>query len=229
MRQRKNSARGLPIISARRYPINRVSGGGDGAFGGDSVFTENSKAQNGTGGTLHDPTAAQKNGGEGGDSAAMAAKALKAEASAVEKALAGRSGESMTMKRALRHVVTRVTDEGLVIELFDLEGAPLFDGEKPTQVTRDLAGVLADVLAITTNGLAVNGYVASFPITLIDNPEWDLSAERAQAMRALLQGAGMPAPRMTRVSGFADRKPVTVNPMAIRNNRLEVILLRRDR
>ena len=30
-------------------PVNKVSGGGDGAFGGDSIFSENSLAQNGTG------------------------------------------------------------------------------------------------------------------------------------------------------------------------------------
>jgi chemotaxis protein MotB len=39
----------------------------------------------------------------------------------------------------------------------------------------------------------------------------------------------MPSERVQRVSGFADRKLATANPMAKRNNRLEVILLRRDR
>ena len=33
---------------------------------------------------------------------------------------------------------------------------------------------------------------------------------------------------MQRVSGFADRKPVTADSSAIRNNRLEIILLRKD-
>jgi chemotaxis protein MotB len=32
---------------------------------------------------------------------------------------------------------------------------------------------------------------------------------------------------MQRVTGKADRQPATDNPMAVRNNRLEVILLRR--
>ncbi|MGB3317382.1 MAG: chemotaxis protein MotB, partial [Albidovulum sp.] len=34
--------------------------------------------------------------------------------------------------------------------------------------------------------------------------------------------------RLQRVTGFADRKPALRNPMAPRNNRLEVILLRSD-
>jgi chemotaxis protein MotB len=32
--------------------------------------------------------------------------------------------------------------------------------------------------------------------------------------------------RMTRVTGHADRTPATVDPMDVRNNRMEVILLR---
>ena len=48
-------------------------------------------------------------------------------------------------------------------------------------------------------------------------------------MRALLQTSGIKGERMQRVTGYADRVPVTSDPTAIRNNRLEVILLRRNR
>ena len=43
----------------------------------------------------------------------------------------------------------------------------------------------------------------------------------------------MPAPiateRMQRISGYADRRPALRDPAALRNNRIEIILLRRDR
>jgi chemotaxis protein MotB len=58
---------------------------------------------------------------------------------------------------------------------------------------------------------------------------WELSAARADALRGLLQSAGVPASRLRRITGHADRKPVTADPMANRNNRVEVVLLRRDR
>jgi chemotaxis protein MotB len=48
-------------------------------------------------------------------------------------------------------------------------------------------------------------------------------------MRRKLEGAGLPGARIQRMAGFADRVSATDNPMATRNNRLEVILLRRDR
>lgn len=149
----------------------------------------------------------------------------------VDKQLAAFAGESMTMQDALRHVITRVTDEGLVIEIFDLDDMALFEGEssRPTPVLQEISVALAEVLAPATNGIAINGHVRSYPVTLRDNPVWSLSAARAEAVRSLLQEKGFPPSRLRRVTGHADRKPVTADPMVARNNRLEIVLLRVDR
>lgn len=223
--------KGLADYFSPTIPVNRISGGGDGAFGGDSVTAQGEQPESGMGAVNAYSPADGASEGEDASSAALAKEALQAQAAEIDKALTARSGESMTMERALRHVITKVTDEGLIIEIFDLDDQPLFESltATPTPVTKEIANVLAEVLSITSNKLAVNGYVRSFPITLIDNPAWAMSASRAQAMRGLLQEAGVDSERITRISGFADRKPVTANPVAIRNNRLEVVLLRRDR
>ena len=208
-------------------PIVRISGGGSGAFGGDSVFSEQQLAQNGTGAAAGKPTEQNKAmGAADGDGAGE-----MAELKAIEKSLLARGGESMTMDTMLRHVVTRVTDEGLVIEIFDLAGTPLFtEGTStPESVTKDIALMLAEVLVLTKNQIAISGHVRSYPITLISNPAWDLSADRAQAMRGLIESAGLNGARMQRISGYSDRISVTPNPTDTRNNRLEVILLRKDR
>ncbi len=212
-------------------PVNRISGGGDGAFGGNSVFSEETMAYTGTGAREQKSAAAADAAGrQTGEGAAGEADG-RSELEDVEKALLARGGESNTMERMLRHVVTRVTDEGLVIEIFDIDTAPLFQGEtdRPEPVTLAIANLLSEVLNLTTNEIAVNGHLRSFPVTLIDNPVWNLSATRAQAMRAMLETAGIGADRMQRISGYADRKPATADPAAIRNNRLEIILLRRNR
>lgn len=212
-------------------PVNRVSGGGDGAFGGDSTFTENTLAQNGTGATAAHPTDSNQARGETGNAEAEGGTTAENEALAeVEQALTAKGGESMTMERLLRHVVTRVTDEGLVIELFDLPDAPLFAAEtaEPMPVTRALLPVIADVVALARNRIAVNGHLRAYPAPLAENPVWDLSASRAQTVRALLEHK-VGAARMARITGHADRKPATADPTAARNNRIEVILLRRNR
>ncbi|MDR5652733.1 flagellar motor protein MotB [Ruixingdingia sedimenti] len=210
-------------------PVNRISGGGEDAFGGDSVFSEEVLAQSGTGASNLYPTEDRQARGQTGADAA--GKAEEQALRDLEKQLLARSGESMTMERALRHVVTRITDEGLVIELHDIEGSTLFDGDTaaPNPVLRDLAQVVAETFLLVTNKVAVNGHTRAYPITLIDNPVWDLSAARAQEMRRILESAAFPAERMQRVTGFADRKPVTADPRAARNGRLEIVLLRRDR
>ena len=223
--------KGLADYFSPTIPVNRISGGGDGAFGGESVMSQKVHSENGTGAQGVKTRIAEADGGQSGESDGAEDGRLQAQLSELEKALTARRGESMTMERALRHVVTKVTDEGLVIEIFDLEDAPLFEPStaRPMDVTRDLAAMLTEVLSITLNGLAVNGHVQSFPITLIDNPAWALSATRAQVMRELMTSAGLEEGRVQRVSGHADRKPVTANSMAARNNRLEIVLLRRDR
>jgi chemotaxis protein MotB len=211
--------------------INRISGGGDGMFGGDSTFSEQALVKSGTGATQDRPAEENQARGDTGTAEAGGNTAERAAMRQVESALTAKGGESMTMERMLRHVVTRVSDEGLVIEIFDLQDAALFIGETadPTGETRKIAAMLAEVLGLAENKVAVSGHVRTLPITLKDNPSWDLSTARAQAMRMLLEGYDFPANRIARISGHADRKPATTDPTAIRNNRLEIILLRKDR
>ncbi len=195
------------------------SGGGDNVLGGDSSFTQEAMAHNGTGVA------------GGRDPNEMTEGQLQEAKAGIDKALTAFGGESMTMEARLRHVVTRVTDEGLTIEIFDLEESPLFaaDSAEPRPALREIVAMVAEILPITRNGIAVNGHVRAYPAPLRHNPVWDLSAARAGAVRALLEADGLPPARLRRVAGHADRKPVTADPMAIRNNRVEVVLLRRDR
>ncbi|WP_062762251.1 flagellar motor protein MotB [Falsirhodobacter sp. alg1] len=219
--------KGLADFFNPTIPVNRVSGGGSGMFGGDSVFSEDQLVQSGAGASNVAPTEAQRARGD----VASGIEGLEDERRNLDKLLRARGGESMTMERALRHVVTRVTDEGVVIEIFDLPEMPLFvdDTAIPSQILRDVAWILADTLALSTNQVAVSGHVRSYPIVLKNNPAWQLSGDRAQAMRGLIEGMGLPRQRFARITGNADRKPVTPDATSIRNNRIEVILLRRDR
>ncbi|NBO20446.1 MAG: chemotaxis protein MotB [Rhodobacteraceae bacterium] len=212
-------------------PVNRISGGGDGSFGGDSVLSEKTLAQNGTGASAATPTEDRQARGDPGQKGQGADPVEQMVAKALEKTLVARTGESMTMDKLLHHVITRVSDEGLIIDIFDTEGHPLFDeaSDRPTRLARDLVAIVADVTALAQNPVAVNGHVHAYPMTLIHDPGWELSSARAQAVRLMLQDAGLPAERVARVAGFSDRKPAVANHMAARNNRIEIILLRRDR
>ncbi len=224
--------KGIADYFSPTIPLNRVSGGGDGAFGGKSVFSEDTLPKQGTGATALRPTEDLQARGDSGLAADGADQDDQEAFTSVEEALMGRSGESAVEPELLKHIVTRVTDEGLVIDIFALPDAPLFDsetGSTPTPLLTDLAAMLARVTAIVTNKMAVEGHVNARPVVVSDNPVWRLSARRADVMRQLMEDHGADYRRVDRVTGHADREPVVRNPMAVRNNRLEVILLRRDR
>lgn len=223
--------KGIADYFSPTIPLSRVSGGGDGSFGGDSVFSEDQIAQNGTGASSLKPSEERQALGQSGtDPSDKAAETGRFEERArmIEEALMGTGGESTALDNVLKHVQTRLTDEGLIVELADVDGDPLFDPmtAAPRPVTRDLAQLVADVFKLVDNGVAVGGHIAALPEVLAENPSWDLSADRSMQMRLLLEAAGLPATRVERVTGYADRKPAYRNPMAVRNNRIEVILLR---
>lgn len=226
--------KGIADYFSPTIPINRVSGGGDGAFGGESVFAEEVIAQVGTGATSRNQTSERQAAGATGVTPGQAEAELAALTTVQEQineALTAASGESMLSPDVARHIVTRITDDGLIVEFFDIEEEPLFAGDTsdPTAVTREIAGMLARVFGLVDNEVAINGHIHSFPDVLRNNPEWSLSSDRAQAFRGLLEASGFARERVQRVTGFADRKPAVKNPMAVRNNRLELILLRSGR
>ena len=204
--------------------FSKVSGGGEGAFGGDSVFSENTLARNGTGATMERPTDANAARGEAGEDTELQDEVFVE----MEQALMGRGGESTEMENILRHVTTRITDEGLVIELHDMVTMPLFeeDSATPTQLLRDLALVISEETEAVPNPMAVEAHVAAEPVVVARPAVWELSTARANAMRELLVGTGTEETRIQRMTGHADREPIYENRMALRNNRLEIILLR---
>lgn len=223
--------KGIADYFSPTIPINRISGGGEGSFGGDSVFSEETLAQNGVGASQKKPTEAKAAKGSSGLDASKDSSQADAGAYAkVQRGLTAMSGESMAANQAMRHIVTRVTDEGLVVEVFDLNGEPLFGegGVDPSELMIEISKILSNVFGPVQNQIAISGFVRSYPVVLSKSPVWDLSSERADAVRMLLQKDSLPEDRIERVTGYADNRPAAANPMASRNNRLELTLLRQQ-
>ncbi len=221
--------KGIADYFSPTIPINRISGGGDGPHGGDSIFSEQTLARHGTGASsMHPMVSNAAKGSTGGDADAKETGAGDEALKQVEEMLLGRGGESDVADENLKHIVTRVTDEGLVIELFALRGVPLFelDSTTPTPLLEGLAQMLVPTMAMVSNSIAIEGHMRSQPIVIADNPVWEVSAKRANVVRALLEQNGMHPQRVQRVTGHADREPSSENPMSERNDRIEIVLIR---
>ncbi len=220
--------KGIADYFSPTIAMARVSGGGDGPLDGDSVFSENVLPRMGTGATSLRPQASTGEKGTFTQGEDQNTDEENEEFKKVEEALMGLGGESTVADPLLQHIVSKVTDEGLVISFVDSVNAPLFKNEvEPTPLLEDLALILAHHSDMVTNRVAIEGHTASYPLVLAKDPRWDVSGARATVFRQLLTSQGFDPGRIQRVTALADREPLDRNPMAIRNNRVEVIFLRR--
>ena len=206
-------------------PINRISGGGNEMFGGDSVFKEQFLANNGTGGLPTTLSGGPKPAKE--DSGAQKEAEKLAE---IQDFLIGGGGESFLAENMRKHVVTRLTGEGLVIELHDSSEASMFvEGTaKPYRILLDLVRLVSEATNLVRNKIAVEAHVRSAPVVMLAPQSWEVSSQRANVVRSLLEKHGTASERLARVTGHADRELVSSDPRDIRNNRIEIIVLRSD-
>jgi chemotaxis protein MotB len=207
---------GLADYFSPTIPIHDSRSGGDGPFSGESMFSQDVLSRDETG-TKGDPKKIDVPGTP--DESLFE----------VEQELLGGSGDAMEADPLLEHIRTRVTDEGLIIEVFDVEGSPLFDGptSEPEEIFERLVGMIGRVLSRTVNPVAVTGHLAAGDVGRGGPDPWRLSADRAQLARALLTAAGVADARVSRVTGRADRGPVADDPRDSRNRRIEITLLRK--
>ncbi len=224
--------KGLADYFSPVIPISRVSGGGEGSLWGDSVFAEDVLAQNGTGATLLLPAEQQQaNGSEGEDGEMRSTDNPEAVVRDLMGVLAAHGGESMAELARMPHVVTRVSDMGLEIDIFELAGAPLFDpatGSITPRLDATLR-VVVDVLDIVTNQISVDAHLPAKPLVVARNPVWGDTTARAGAVQARLERVGLDPARILRITGYADRRPAdTDNTMALRNSRVVITILRDD-
>jgi chemotaxis protein MotB len=102
-----------------------------------------------------------------------------------------------------------VTAEGLRIELMESAKGTFFElgSTTPTDALRDLLKLLAVELGKLPNNISIEGHTDSKPYTgrrMYDN--WDLSSDRANEARRLMQNDGIKPDQISQVRGFADRQ-----------------------
>ena len=132
----------------------------------------------------------------------------------------------------LDHFALRMTPDGLVIEIVDIQNEALFQSgdADPEPILRQLTAILVPVLAQTTNEIAVVGHTDARPFgSGATYSNWELSADRANAARRLLGAAGLPPERIVRVTGKAATNPIVQDPNAPQNRRIAITLLREGR
>ncbi|MCA9754199.1 MAG: OmpA family protein [Candidatus Eisenbacteria bacterium] len=134
---------------------------------------------------------------------------------------------SATLSEFDGQVSVEMTAEGLRIQVHDEEMRPLFasGSDQVTPETQELLTAIAHVLADMPNPIVVEGHTDSRPFQSGDKTNWELSAERANAARKILEANGIDPTRVTRVVGYADRNLLEPDrPFSTRNRRISFIV-----
>lgn len=222
---------GLADYFTPTITINRSSGGGEGMFGGDSVSSQDVLTQEGDGSSAQHEGSQINSADEANEAQAGGEDAANVQAlENLEEVLMGKGGESIHSELALRHIVTRLTDEGLVVEFYDLPDSFLFEPgtDTPMPVAYDLAEILAEYIPDLPNPMAIRAHVRSQPIVVRENSVWELSTSRAAKIRKILEEQGYDPLKIVQTAGEADRDPAIEDLTNVRNNRIEIIILRTD-
>ncbi len=131
-----------------------------------------------------------------------------------------------------KHIMFEETSQGLNLEIVDQDGRSMFpDGSKvPYERTRRLIEKLAVPLKSTPLRISIIGHTAAgFVPSRSDYGPFDLSADRANAVRQILQREGLPTAHIFAVSGKADTQPLFPDdPSLSANRRVTITLMRED-
>lgn len=125
-------------------------------------------------------------------------------------------------------VVSEVKD-GLQIQLIDQLNKPVFESgtAKMTPNGARLSALLARVLKQLPNPMRIEGHTDAVPFASRDSSytNWELSSDRALAVRRMLVAQGVSADGIVGVEGRAASEPyVTDDPKAPQNRRISIIL-----
>jgi len=126
------------------------------------------------------------------------------------------------------HIEMTVTPEGLRIELLEAANDTFFQSgsAKLNADGTDIMVTLAQQLGKLPNKLSVEGHTDAKPYAAGSNySNWELSADRANSARRLIQQNGVGQDQVTEVRGFADQRLRKPNaPLDPSNRRISLIV-----
>src|SRR5436190_11402213 len=129
-----------------------------------------------------------------------------------------------------KHIMIEETKQGLNIELIDQHGSSMFTeaSNEPYERTRRVVQRLAASLKALPYRMSVSGHTAA--TRQPGKPGygvWELSADRANSIRKILEEEGVPTASFFMVAGRADTQPLFPDdPFVAANRRVTITLMR---
>ncbi len=132
------------------------------------------------------------------------------------------------------HIEIEMTEEGLRIELIeslDAEDKSAYfyslGGSELSQKGVAILTAIANEISALNNKVVIEGHTDSRQFVYKDKySNWELSADRANSARKLMENTGLKKNQVDEIRGYAANRPkIQDNPMDARNRRISIIVL----
>jgi len=193
------------------------------------LLNTSKQIQEAVGGYFKDPTGTSKMVGNGQKGAADNIAVSKDDMNKIKDAMQQAMRKAAVFDKFKDQIEMTVTSEGLRIELLETAAGAFFESgdANPTSGGRELLMKLSEELGKLPNQVSIEGHTDAKPFARGGAyGNWELSTERGNAARRLMQQSGLGPKQVTQVRGFADqrlRKPAA--PEDPSNRRISVIVL----
>jgi len=147
---------------------------------------------------------------------------------ALKKKLEDEIKAKKELAKLAKQIEITITPEGLRIELLEGKNGTFYQSgsARLSRNGQELLALLAAELKTLPNNLLIEGHTDAAPYsTNADYSNWELSADRANAARRLLQQDGVRSNQVTQVRGYADQMlRVKNNPYDPSNRRITILV-----
>jgi chemotaxis protein MotB len=193
------------------------------------LMNSSKPVQEAVGGYFRDPRGvAQKKGTALGGAGENAPVVKKEDMAKLKEDLLKAMEKLADFEKLKKQIERTVTPEGLKIELMEDPNGTFFENGKaqPTAIMQNLLKVLSVEVGKLPNPVSIEGHTDSKPFSdsqIYGN--WELSTDRANAARRLMENTGLRSNQVVQVRGYADqnlRKPL--QPEDASNRRVTLII-----
>jgi len=192
------------------------------------LLNTNSKIQKAIAAYFNNATGAGKQLGSGVGGTGESLTVGKGDMGKIKEKLEQAMKQMPKFEQMKDHVALSVTGEGLRVELLESAKGMFFEigNARPTQNGGELLVRLAQELGTIPNQILIEGHTDAAPYSGVrEYGNWELSADRANSARRIMEENGLHDGQVRQVRGFADRQlRIPSDPTNPANRRVSVIV-----
>ena len=192
------------------------------------LLNSSKQIQEAVGGYFRDPTGTAKKVGSNQNGTGENFTLAKQDIPKLKEQLLKAIKQSLAFPKLKNNVDMTVTSEGLRIELLESANGTFFTSgsSKPTDGCVEMLTLLAEELGKLPNHVSIEGHTDAKPYGGDGTySNWELSSDRGNSARRVMQAHGLREDQVSQVRGFADQRlRVPKDPLDPSNRRISLIV-----